>query len=85
MSVAQVRSAAAQGYLRAHGWEPLPVEQPNLLPFGTALGSDDSPTVCVPVLEQARVVPVPWDTFSEWRFSARWAVDTPCGRVCVLV
>jgi hypothetical protein len=55
--VVQVRSAAAQAYLRAHGWTLLPAEQPNLLPFRGASGGDGSPTVHVPLLEQARDYP----------------------------
>ncbi len=55
--VPQVRSAAAQAYLRTHGWQALPVEQANLLPFTKGSGEDDSPVLQVPVLEQARDYP----------------------------
>ena len=40
--VAQVRSSAAQAYLRAHGWQPLSAEQPNLLSFQGGPAGDDS-------------------------------------------
>jgi hypothetical protein len=52
--VTQVRSAAAQAYLRQHGWRPLPPEQPHLLPFTAPAGAEDGPTLRVPLLEQAR-------------------------------
>jgi hypothetical protein len=52
--VVQVRSAAAQTYLRQHGWKALPPEQPNFVPFEGPPGDDDSPVVRVPMLEQAR-------------------------------
>ena len=55
--VAQVRSAAAQAYLRGHAWQPLPAEQANLLPFAKAPDGDESPILHVPVLEQARDYP----------------------------
>ena len=51
------QSAAAQAYLREHGWKLLPTEQPNLLPFTGPSDGDASPTVHVPVLEQARDYP----------------------------
>ena len=52
--VVQVRSSAAQSYLRLHGWQALPPEQPNLLRFERAPGGVDSPTVLVPLQEQGR-------------------------------
>ena len=55
--VKQVRSAAVRAYLLQRGWKPLPVEQPNLLPFERPNASDDRPVVHVPVLEQARDYP----------------------------
>ncbi len=55
--VVQVRSAAAQAYLRAHAWQPLPVEQTNLLPFTNGSGEDEAVVLQVPVLEQARDYP----------------------------
>src|SRR5947209_3614263 len=55
--VVQVRSIAAQAYLREHGWKLLATEQPNLLPFTGPSGGDPSPTVRVPVREQARDYP----------------------------
>jgi hypothetical protein len=55
--VAEVRSAAAQAYLRAHAWQPLPVEQANLLPFTKGSGEDEAAVLQVPVLEQARDYP----------------------------
>ncbi len=55
--VLQVRPAAAQAYLHGHGWTLLPQEQPNFLSFRAASGSDDRPTVHVPVLEHARDYP----------------------------
>ena len=55
--VEQVRSAAAQAYLIQRGWKPLPKEQPNLIPFSGPGETDESPVVCVPVLEQARDYP----------------------------
>jgi hypothetical protein len=54
--VVQVRSAAAQAYLCHHGWKPLPPEQPNLLPF-EGPPNRNSPTVRVPLQEQARDYP----------------------------
>ena len=41
--VVQVRPAAAQAYLRAHGWMVLPAEQPNLLSFRGGDGGEDGP------------------------------------------
>ena len=55
--VSQVRSTAAQAYLRTHGWQPLPVEQANLLPFTKGSGEDGSPVLQVPVIGQARDYP----------------------------
>jgi len=55
--VEQVRSAAAQAYLRGHGWQPMPVEQANLLPFSKAPAGDESPILHVPLLEQGRDYP----------------------------
>jgi hypothetical protein len=52
--VVQVRSEAAEAYLRLHGWKPLPLEQAHLLPFEGPPGGEDSPTVQVPLLEQGR-------------------------------
>jgi hypothetical protein len=52
--VAQVRSAAAQAYLRLHGWNPLPPDQPHLLLFEGPPGGEDSLTEQVPLLEQGR-------------------------------
>jgi hypothetical protein len=55
--VTQVRPVAAQAYLRTHAWQPLPVEQANLLPFTKGSGENDSPILQVPLLEQARDYP----------------------------
>jgi hypothetical protein len=55
--IVQVRSAAVQIYLRARGWKPLPAEQPNLLPFQEGSDAEESRTVHVPLLEQARDYP----------------------------
>jgi hypothetical protein len=49
--VVQVRSAAAQAYLRQRGWKPLPGEQPNLLRYEGLPGGGDSPMVQVPLQE----------------------------------
>ncbi len=54
--VEQVRSAAAQAYLLGHGWKALPIEQPNLLPFESAL-DEETPVILVPVIEEARDYP----------------------------
>ncbi len=56
LRVLQVRSAAAQTYLVAHGWKPLLPEQPNLLPFAHAPGGEEF-QVQVPLLEQGRDYP----------------------------
>jgi hypothetical protein len=52
--VAQIRSAAAQAYLRSKGWKPLTTTQPNLLPFDSPVEGDESTVAIVPVQEQGR-------------------------------
>jgi hypothetical protein len=55
--VVEVRSAAAQAYLRQRGWQSLPHEQPHLLPFEGPPGNPERGTVQVPLREHARDYP----------------------------
>lgn len=54
--VVQVRPTSARAYLLGHGWQALPIDQPNLLPFASPRGEED-PVVLVPLREKGRDYP----------------------------